>query len=159
MTGENRRHVAERLVEEYGPALYGLCFVMLRSAHDAEDAVQDTLLRWLERAPEFASPSAERAWLFTVAANRCRDRLRELKRRPTAELDELSGLCITDEDSHVLAALAALPEKLRIVMLLHCVEGYSVNETAEMLSLTPSCVKMRLKKGRELLGKEIFDGE
>ena len=148
----------ERIVDEYASELFRLCLVMLKNTHDAEDAVQDTLLSYLQRAPEFASRESERSWLLTVAANRCRDSLRRAKRHPSVSMDELTELGATDEHALVLDALMALPEKFRLVLTLHYVEGYSTSEIAGMIGRTPSAVKMRLQKGRRLredtLGKE-----
>lgn len=148
----------ERIVDEYASELFRLCLVMLKNTHDAEDAVQDTLLSYLQRAPEFESRESERSWLLTVAANRCRDSLRRAKRHPSVSMDELTELGATDEHVLVLDALMALPEKFRLVLTLHYVEGYSTSEIAGMIGRTPSAVKMRLQKGRRLLedtlGKE-----
>ena len=148
----------ERIVDEYASELFRLCLVMLKNTHDAEDAVQDTLLSYLQRAPEFESRESGRSWLLTVAANRCRDSLRRAKRHPSVSMDELTELGATDEHALVLDALMALPEKFRLVLTLHYVEGYSTSEIAGMIGRTPSAVKMRLQKGRRLLedtlGKE-----
>ena len=148
----------ERIVDEYASELFRLCLVMLKNTHDAEDAVQDTLLSYLQHAPEFESRESERSWLLTVAANRCRDSLRRAKRHPSVSMDELTELGATDEHALVLDALMALPEKFRLVLTLHYVEGYSPSEIAGMIGRTPSAVKMRLQKGRRLLedtlGKE-----
>ena len=148
----------ERIVDEYASELFRLCLVMLKNTHDAEDAVQDTLLSYLQHAPEFESRESERSWLLTVAANRCRDSLRRAKRHPSVSMDELTELGATDEHALVLDALMALPEKFRLVLTLHYVEGYSTSEIAGMIGRTPSAVKMRLQKGRRLLedtlGKE-----
>lgn len=148
----------ERIVDEYASELFWLCLVMLKNTHDAEDAVQDTLLSYLQHAPEFESRESERSWLLTVAANRCRDSLRRAKRHPSVSMDELTELGATDEHALVLDALMALPEKFRLVLTLHYVEGYSTSEIAGMIGRTPSAVKMRLQKGRRLLedtlGKE-----
>lgn len=148
----------ERIVDEYASELFRLCLVMLKNTHDAEDAVQDTLLSYLQRAPEFESRESERSWLLTVAANRCRDSLRRAKRHPSVSMDELTELGATDEHALVLDALMALPEKFRLVLTLHYVEVYSTSEIAGMIGRTPSAVKMRLQKGRRLLeytlGKE-----
>lgn len=120
--------------------------------------MQDTLLSYLQHAPEFESRGSERSWLLTVAANRCRDSLRRAKRHPSVSMDELTELGATDEHALVLEALMALPEKFRLVLTLHYVEGYSTSEIAGMIGRTPSAVKMRLQKGRRLLedtlGKE-----
>ena len=70
-------------------------------------------------------------------------------------LDELAELGAESEDLGVLDALMALPEKYRAVLTLHYVEGYGTAEIAGMIGRTPSAVKMRLKKGRELLETEL----
>lgn len=142
---------AERVVEQYGDMLYRLCLVALGSRADAEDAVQDTLLRYLQKAPAFASREHEKAWLIRVAANRCRDLRRFRLRHPHTGLEEVAGRCAEPGDRAVLEALMSLPEKFRVVLLLHYVEGYSTGQIAPMIGRTPSAVKMRLQKGRKLL--------
>ena len=141
----------ERVVEQYGDMLYRLCLVALGSRADAEDAVQDTLLRYLQKAPVFESREHEKAWLIRVAANRCRDFRRFWLRHPQTGLEEVAGRCAAPEDRAVLEALMTLPEKFRVVLLLHYVEGYSTGQIAAMIGRTPSAVKMRLQKGRKLL--------
>ena len=70
----------ERAIERYGDMLFRLCLVMLGNAADAEDALQETYLRYLQKAPAFADEEHEKAWLLTVAANRCRDLIFTLKK-------------------------------------------------------------------------------
>ena len=98
--------------------------------------------------------------LFTEIDDAARMRVAPLavRMRPRT-LDELAGLGADESGLGLLDALMRLPEKYRLALTLHYVEGYSTGEIASMTGRTPSCVKMRLKKGRELLGKEIFDGE
>lgn len=57
---------AQAAVEAHGDRLFRLCFVLLGSAADAEDAVQETLLKYLQKAPAFASAEHEKAWLLRV---------------------------------------------------------------------------------------------
>lgn len=152
---------AEEAVRSYGPMLFKLCFVMLRNRQDAEDAVQDTMLQYLRKAPTFESAGHEKAWLLTVAGNRCRDMLRFKLRHPVVQLDELRACAEQPEDTGILSALMSLPDKYRLVMTLHYAEGYTSEEIAPLIKRTPSAVRTRLKKGRELL-KEAYrkeDGE
>ena len=79
----------ERVVEQYGDMLFQICLVMLTNPGDAEDAVQDTLLRYLQKAPNFENAEHEKAWLITVAANRCRDMKRFFVRHPQTNLEEI----------------------------------------------------------------------
>lgn len=148
---------AERIndaVQEYGDMLYRLCIVMLKNTADAEDAVQETFIAYMEKAPAFADGEHEKAWLLTVAANKCRSLLRYRKRHFTEPEEVLDSLAAKPSDSRILESLMALPEKYRIVLTLHYIEGYKVDEVADMTGISSSAVKMRLQKGRKLLAEE-----
>lgn len=148
----------ETLLTCYGDMLYRLCFVMLKNAADAEDAVQEVLVKYWRKAPKFADKEHEKAWLLKVAANQCRDMLRFQIRHPKITLEELQLAAPEAEDHSILEALMELPEKYRLVMTLHYVEDYPVAEIARIIGRTPSAVKMRLQKGRQLL-KEAYRKE
>lgn len=145
----------ERVVEQYGTVLYRACLVTLGNHADAEDALQETLLKYLCKSPVFRDGEHEKAWLIRVAVNQCRDAIRARKRREKYER-ESERVCFLnaergEEDGRILDALCSLPEKFKTVLFLHYVEEYKVSEIAELLSLTQSAVKMRLQKGRTLL--------
>ncbi len=142
---------AEKLVHFYGDMLYRLCFVMLANEADAEDAVQETVIRYLQKAPHFESAEHEKAWLITTARNQCRDMLRFRFRHPQLSLESLQGFSMDASDSGILEALMSLPEKYRLVLTLYYVEDYAVADIARIIQRTPSAVKMRLQKGRKLL--------
>lgn len=144
---------AEDILDKYGNNLYRICLVTLKNQADAEDALQDTLVRYLQKAPRFESEEHQKAWLIRVAVNICRDMLR--KRRYHQEELENIPVPQADEQQSALDALLTLPEQFRIPMILHYVEGYSVAELAKLLSLTQSAVKMRLSKGRTLLREAV----
>ena len=145
---------AREAVETHGDRLFRLCFVLLGSAADAEDAVQETLLKYLQKAPVFETPEHEKAWLLRVAANHCRDVYRRRARHPQTSLEELDLPAPGADSRELLDALTALPEKFRLVLVLHYVEGYRVEEVAKIIGRTPSAVKMRLQKGRRLLAQQ-----
>ena len=141
----------ENLVHTYGNTLYRLCLVMLSNESDAEDAVQETFIKYLQKAPQFEGPEHEKAWLLTVAANKCRDILRFRKRHTQIEPEHLQGLSADSSDSGIFEALMSLPEKFRLVLMLYYVEEYRIDDIAQLIGKTPSAVKMRLRKGRKLL--------
>ena len=142
---------AERVVRTYGDRLFRLCLVMLGSEADAEDAVQETVMKYLLRAPAFVDREHEKAWLLTVAKNQCRDMLRARGRRRQVSLECLESTARDPADSGILEALMSLPEKYRLVLVLYYVEEYSTKDIARIIGRTPSAVKMRLRKGRQLL--------
>ena len=143
----------EAMIQKYGDMLFRTCLVMLQNQPDEEDAVQETVLKYMLKAPVFDSSEHEKAWLLKVAANHCRDMLRFRSRHPQVTLEQLTEYLTDPENSEILDALMTVPEKYRIVMLLHYVEGYPTDEIAQMIGKTPSAVKMRLQKGRKLLKK------
>ncbi|MBR1854389.1 MAG: RNA polymerase sigma factor [Lachnospiraceae bacterium] len=148
----------ETLVQTYGNMLFRLCLVTLGNASDAEDVVQDTFIKYLQKAPVFESSQHEKAWLIKVATNQCKDILRFHHRHPTVDIDEIAEFSGDTEDHEILDALMTLPDKFRLVLVLYYVEGYRIEDIAKMIGKTTSAVKMRLKKGRFLL-KEAYQRE
>lgn len=145
----------EEIIQTYGDLLFRLCYIMLGNETDAEDAVQETLLTFLKKAPSFENAGHEKAWLITTSKNKCRDMLRFRKRHPLTDPEALPEAetppAPEPPDDGILEALMSLPEKYRLVLTLYYVEEYRIGEIAQMIGRTPSAVKMRLSKGRRLL--------
>ena len=136
----------------YGPMVYRLAMVYLGCSADAEDVTQEAFIRLLYHAPAFADAEHEKRWLLRVTVNLCRNQLKGFWRKRAVTLD----LDIEDPESlGVLETIVELPEKYKAPILLHYCEGYSVAEVGEILRLGQSAVKMRLKRGRELLKLEL----
>ena len=152
-------HLPSKTIEEaldrYGDRLYRLALVMLKSPMDAEDAVQETFLGYLDRIGTFRDAEHEKAWLLTVTTNQCRDILRARQRHPQVALDQVPEEGHVPQDRAVWDALMALPEKYRVVLVLHAVEGYRTEEIAKLIGKTSSAVKMRLSRGRKLLEESL----
>lgn len=141
----------ERIVETYGNMLFRICLVTLDNEADAEDAVQDTLIKYIRKAPSFNDSEHEKAWLIKVAVNRCRDMIRSGKRRAEYEIKNTGTQYADRESGQIIEALMTLPDKFKTVLTLHYVEEYKVEEIAKMIGKSSSAVKMRLQKGRKLL--------
>ena len=143
----------ERVVHTYGNMLFRLCLITLGNASDAEDVIQETMITYLQKKSEFKDAEHEKAWLITVASNKCKDLLRFRARHPMIDLEQIQEFAAEDSDSGILEALMTLPEKFRIVLILYYVEEYRIGDIAKVIGKTPSAVKMRLQKGRSLLEK------
>ena len=143
----------ERVVHTYGNMLYRVCLITLGNASDAEDVIQETMITYLQKKSEFKDAEHEKAWLITVASNKCKDLLRFRARHPMIDLEQIQEFAAEDSDSGTLEALMTLPEKFRIVLILYYVEEYRIEDIAKVIGKTPSAVKMRLQKGRSLLEK------
>ncbi|MBO5176876.1 MAG: sigma-70 family RNA polymerase sigma factor [Lachnospiraceae bacterium] len=150
--------VLEEILNQYGTMLFRYALMMLNDTSEAEDVVQDTLLIYWQKSPVFNDKDHEKAWLLTVTVNRCRDLLRKRMRRGETSLDNVAEVADIaaelSEDSGILEALIQLPEKYKKVLYLYYVEEYRIEDIAGIIGKTASAVKMRLKKGRELLGEK-----
>ena len=143
----------ETIINQYGDMLYRLCVLMLKNESDAEDVVQETIIKYCQKAPTFENSEHEKAWLIRVATNKCRDLFRFRLRHPQIDDDCLEKISSDSSDSGIIEALASLPEKFRLVLTLHYIEDYRVEDIAKIINRTSSAVKMRLQKGRRLLEK------
>lgn len=145
----------ETAYSKYSNMLYRLALSILRNCEDAEDAVQMVFYKYLLKQLEFGTEEHERAWFVRVSINQCKDSMRRRKVRAALPLDEIIDLGVYDDQSEILSALFALPEKYKTVLILHYIEGFKVEEIAMMAGLSKSAVKMRLSRGRELLKNEL----
>lgn len=145
----------EQVYEAYGPSLYRFCLLQMKNPADAEDVLQDVFVKRLYQAPKFKSPEHERSWLYQVALNLCRDQWRR-SRRSELPLEAAAGVSLPPAELSLLDQVSNLPEKQRTVLHLHYYQGYNLQEIARLLGVTVPTVKMRLKRGREALRKELL---
>ena len=137
-------------------AVYRLCYVYLRSRADAEDAAQSVFVKYLQKQPVFQSTEHETAWLLLTAKNCCRDLLRCWWRRQRVDMDSIPEPIMQEaEVSELLETLLSLPEKYRIPLYLHSIEGYPAKELASLLGCRESTVRTRLQRGREMLKQRL----
>lgn len=144
----------EHTIEKYGDTLFRIAMVLLANKHDAEDAVQETFIRLLKADPDFRDKEHEKAWLIKVITNQCRDVQRFRARHPTYELDICSDYSLETEEDSILEALFMLPDKYKMPIYLHYIEGYSIKEISGITHCTQNAVKKQLQRGREVLRLE-----
>ena len=148
----------ETLIFQYGDMLFRLCLIMLKNESDAEDAIQETYIKYFQKAPLFDSKEHQKAWLIRVATNKCRDMLRFRVRHPQIDNEDISKFIPDSSDSGILEALTMVPEKFRLVLTLYYIEEYRIEDIANIIGRSSSAVKMRLQKGRKLL-EDIYRKE
>jgi RNA polymerase sigma-70 factor (ECF subfamily) len=141
---------------------------------DAEDVLQETLLTMVGALPGFRGEAALDTWLFTVARRACLHRRRKAARRqsiaPRVDLDAAEAVADPGPDPErlaereqlavrVSAALDALDEKYRGVLVLRDVEGLTAPEVGEVLGLSVAAVKSRLHRARAQLREALTELE
>lgn len=154
----------KQALDAWAGAVFRLALAHTRSAADAQDVVQDVFLSLLKSTVAFQDEEHEKAWLLHVAANRCKEYHRSAWKRRVELSDDMNALAdraAYDPELEALfehpvwAALAHLPDKLRIVVHLHDVEGYSSEAIADILGIFPATVRTRLHRARKKLREEL----
>ena len=148
-----------REAEGLWPGLYRIAGGMLKSAADAEDAVQQTMLKAWERHREIREDTF-RPYLSRILVNQCRDMLRQ--RRRVMPSDALPDQPYAEPryegpDPALVRALQSLKEELRLPLLLHCMEGYSIRECAAILHIPETMTKNRIYRAKRTLMKAIIE--
>ena len=146
---------AEQLVRKHSQMLYKICLVMLCSKCDAEDAVQETFLRYMTKGPDAREDEYEKAWLIRVAVNTCKNMRRFSLRHNHLNIEDFENLGVSPKYNDVFREVAQLPAKYRVVLLLHYAQGYRTEEIARFLNISPAAVRKRLQLGREKLKFEL----
>ena len=162
-----RRREFEARLAECGPLAYRVARGILRNDADAEDVAQEALLRAYRRFDRLRDPLRFRGWLVRIVFRLALDRARSAKRRELREIEwaqparrvtppNAEELAASSEfQAHLDRALEALPEKLRLVLLLAAMEEHTLEEVAGMLGLPVGTVKSRLFVGRKKLAEKL----
>lgn len=145
-----------RMVQKYGDTVYKIAVVILRNPDDADDALQETFLRYFRKAPEFESSEHEKAWIIRCATHVAKGMLRSNFRHKHEPLRE--NLAAAEYRRNDLPEMVLqLPLKERMILQLHYVEGYTAEEIAKMMSFSSAAtVRKRMERARKKL-KELYD--
>lgn len=147
----------EATVRQYSNMLFKLCFTVLGNNADAEDAVSETIIRYMTKSPEFKDDEYKKAWLLKVAGNICKDMCRFRSRRNHLNIDDLRDVCASEngDDLNLLEEIMQLPYKYKLIMHLHYIEGYSTSQAAKILSVSETAARKRLQYARAMLKKRL----
>ena len=179
MFGRRERAAPDTFGDEvlgYLEPLYATAMRLTRNRADAEDLVQDTVVRALRFRDRFESGTNLRAWLYTILHNTWRNRVRDTAREATdVDSDRLEELAATADgpaevetpermllratmDADLKDALDELPEVFRQAVWLRDVEEFSYAEIARMLDVPIGTVMSRISRGRRQLFEKLSQG-
>jgi RNA polymerase sigma factor (sigma-70 family) len=168
-------HAFRMLVEGEFPALRSRCRWMLDSADEAEDAVQETLLRAWKGLRGFSGQSSLRTWLHRIATNVCLDTIQRRRTRPQLAVDPIDPVPCAPDDAAApqvrceqretvelafTVARQQLPTRQRAALVLRDVLGFSAKETAATLDTTVASVNSALQRARGSIdGRVVWSGQ
>ena len=162
-----RKDLFAELVKRYERSLYNFGRKMCAESRDAEDVVQETYLNVFKYLDDFRYETKFKNWLYRIATSTCIKKRRKSKFAPERELslDEFLPQDETMVDQQIPAwatlpldqvlneelsrtlkeAIVQVPEKYRVVLVLRDIEGFSTEESAQILNLTPANIKVRYR--------------
>lgn len=159
-TDETSRMSFEALVDELGGPLFRYLCRMLGNSADADDVLQDSLLRIAQGLPGLEREEAVRSWAFRITTHAAIDHIRKRERANLLALEEDEGPTdVADDDPLVLDEMNAcvrevidgLPPEHRAALVLFHIEGKSMAETAEILGISPGATRVRVHRARARL--------
>lgn len=163
------------LIQRHREPLFRFAFRYLRDETAARDVAQETFVRGYFKAGTFRPQSTVKTWLYTIATNLCRDRLRRLgKHRHDISIDvpredgghtELADAqpipseqtAQSDRFKFLQRAIDQLPHQLKLPLILCALEGKSQKEAAEIIGTTPKAVELRIHHAKVKLRDALGD--
>lgn len=156
----------DQYIRQYGKRLYGLCLSLCSDAFEADDLYQDTWLRVMRSLPRYDPSRAFEPWLTKICVNTYRNALRRAVRSPllnfrtNEEQDALLRAVPAPEEpdyAPLHAAIARLPERLRVAVILFYFQDMDVAAAARALGVPEGTIKSRLHKARIRLKEALED--
>lgn len=135
--------------------LYYLAYGQLRSVHDCCDAVQEAILKAWCAVDRLRNPEYFETWLTRILINECHNLQRDKVRRVSLDSAPEPIAPPDAAQSPVHEAVLSLPEKYRLPVILHYMNGYTTDEIARILRLPVGTVRSRLKRAREKLKETL----
>lgn len=156
------------LVRRWERKIQGAVYRLLRSEEEAQDVCQEAFLKAFRGLGSFRGQAKFSSWLYQIALNLCRDRMRRKKGKTWVSLDEIGETAATargpsvlelvetgDLSRRVVAAMSSLPDEQREVIVLKEYEGRTFPEIAQILDVPVSTVKTRLYRGLTQLRRRL----
>jgi len=140
-------------IENRGAMMYRVAFTILRNSDDCRDALQEAALKAWEKRESLRDKKCFMTWLTRILINECHNIQR--KRRRIISLEEAPEQPSLPPDPTLALALQALPEKLRLPLVLRFAEGMNEAEIAKVLHLPDSTVRGRIYRAKQQLRKEL----
>lgn len=131
--------------------VFKICVLYLKKIDDAEEATQDTFIRYMKYNPEFETIKHEKNWFIKTSTNICKNILKSSWFKKIVCSEDLSHFYQEEKDYDILQEILELPHKYKMSIYLFYYEGYSTEEIAQILDTKPSTVRSNLHRGRKFL--------
>lgn len=142
-------------ISKHADLVYRLCMVYLKNKEDAEDAFQNIFIKLFEKNHNFNDDEQLKAWLIKSTTNHCKNTMKSYWNGFRVFIDDIVLHKEDKQQGKLSEHVMKLPIKYKSVMYLYYYEGYSILEISKILNIKDEKVRMRLRRGRELVKKDI----
>ena len=159
-----------RLMEIHEKRMYAVALRMCSNREDAQDCLQEAMLRIYRSIGGFKGQSSFGTWVYRITMNTCLDELRRKKNKQNTSLDNMldQGWSPADDSSspekhaiqnelrkNIADSIRDLPEDMRSAIIMRDIHGYSYDEIADVLNVNVGTIKSRISRGREKLREKL----
>jgi RNA polymerase sigma-70 factor (ECF subfamily) len=173
-TREDTRRAFQAKMDSIRTELYNFAYRLTGTREDAEDLLQESYFKAYKYFHQLRDRSKFKEWIFQITANQFRNTLKRKKREQVYFVDEFEEAGLVpqqqiddpdiraerrDQSDRVKSAIADLDPKMREALVLFELQGFSIEETARILQISPGTVKSRLHYARKRLKTELLSSE
>ena len=159
-----------RLMEMHEKKMYAVALRMCGNREDAQDCLQEAMLRVYRAISGFKGQSSFGTWVYRITMNTCLDELRRKKNKQNTSLDNMldQGWAPSDDSASpekkvmqneirksIAKGIQELPEDMRSAIIMRDIHGYSYDEIADALNVNVGTIKSRISRGREKLREKL----
>ena len=155
------RKAQQGLYDLFDPTVYAICMRYMGNSDDAKDMLQETMVKFYQKAAEFRFQGSLGGWVKRIGVNACLDQLKRNKAKFTTDIENAFGLsgdvnaAQPLETKDLMRLLGTLPVGYRTVFNLYAIEGFSHGEIAKLLNISENTSKSQLFKARKWLQSKL----
>lgn len=155
------RKAQQGLYDLFAPTVYAICMRYMGNSDDAKDMLQETMVKFYQKAAEFRFQGSLGGWVKRIGVNACLDQLKRNKAKFTTDIENAFGLsgdvnaAQPLETKDLMRLLGTLPVGYRTVFNLYAIEGFSHGEIAKLLNISENTSKSQLFKARKWLQSKL----
>ncbi len=136
-------------------AMYHTAYAILKNDSDCADAVQEAIFKAYKSLGKLKNPEYFKTWIIRILVNTCYSQLKS--RKHIEDIENIPEIQAEDDysKSELMLEIAALEEKYRVPLMLYYLDGFSTEEIARSLGVTPAAVRKRISRARLMLRKQL----
>lgn len=149
-----KQEFCEKILEAE-QAMYHTAYAILKNDSDCADAVQEAIFKAYKSLDKLKNPEYFKTWIIRILVNTCYSQLKS--RRYTDDIENISEPAAEDDYSktELMLEIASLDEKYRVPLMLYYMDGFTTEEIARSLGLTPAAVRKRISHARLMLKEQL----